>query len=135
MNLRRLITLLGIAVSMTSVAANAAVHRVSAGESIQAAINGAAPGDTIWMGAADRDGRVVSFIQSVYWEFGSGVVLEDTGTNTTAITVAALAEDWSAGDIRELLSSGMLPDGDFIGGLLTQGPPPGDGQVAAVFRY
>ena len=47
MNLRRLITLLGIAVSMTSVAANAAVHRVAAGESIQAAINGAAPGDTI----------------------------------------------------------------------------------------
>jgi gamma-glutamyltranspeptidase/glutathione hydrolase len=39
----------------------------------------AAPGDTIWMGAIDRDGRAVSFIQSVYWEFGSGVVLKDTG--------------------------------------------------------
>jgi len=39
----------------------------------------AAPGDTIWMGAIDRDGRAVSFIQSVYWEFGSGVVLGDTG--------------------------------------------------------
>ncbi|QID17550.1 gamma-glutamyltransferase family protein [Nitrogeniibacter mangrovi] len=39
----------------------------------------AAPGDTIWMGAVDREGRAVSFIQSVYWEFGSGVVLEDTG--------------------------------------------------------
>jgi len=39
----------------------------------------AAPGDTIWMGAIDRDGRAVSFIQSVYWEFGSGVVLRDTG--------------------------------------------------------
>ena len=36
-------------------------------------------GDTIWMGAVDREGRAVSFIQSVYWEFGSGVVLEDTG--------------------------------------------------------
>lgn len=39
----------------------------------------AAPGDTIWMGAIDREGRAVSFIQSVYWEFGSGVVLADTG--------------------------------------------------------
>ena len=39
----------------------------------------AAPGDTIWMGAIDRAGRAVSFIQSVYWEFGSGVVLRDTG--------------------------------------------------------
>lgn len=39
----------------------------------------AAPGDTVWMGAVDRDGRAVSFIQSVYWEFGSGVVLRDTG--------------------------------------------------------
>lgn len=39
----------------------------------------AAPGDTIWMGAIDREGRAVSFIQSTYWEFGSGVVLRDTG--------------------------------------------------------
>jgi gamma-glutamyltranspeptidase/glutathione hydrolase len=36
-------------------------------------------GDTVWMGACDRDGCMVSYIQSVYWEFGSGVVLEDTG--------------------------------------------------------
>ncbi len=38
-----------------------------------------AAGDTIWMGAIDREGRAVSFIQSVYWEFGSGVVLRDCG--------------------------------------------------------
>ena len=31
------------------------------------------------MGAIDGEGRAVSFIQSVYWEFGSGVVLEETG--------------------------------------------------------
>ena len=36
-------------------------------------------GDTIWMGAVDSAGRAVSFIQSIYWEFGSGVVLEDSG--------------------------------------------------------
>jgi gamma-glutamyltranspeptidase/glutathione hydrolase len=38
-----------------------------------------APGDTIWMGVIDREGRAVSFIQSVYWEFGSGLVLDGTG--------------------------------------------------------
>jgi gamma-glutamyltranspeptidase/glutathione hydrolase len=36
-------------------------------------------GDTIWMGSADASGLVVSYIQSLYWEFGSGVVLPRTG--------------------------------------------------------
>ncbi len=36
-------------------------------------------GDTVWLGAIDAQGIVVSFIQSIYWEFGSGVVLEETG--------------------------------------------------------
>jgi gamma-glutamyltranspeptidase/glutathione hydrolase len=36
-------------------------------------------GDTIWMGAADAGGLVVSYIQSLYWEFGSGCVLPATG--------------------------------------------------------
>jgi gamma-glutamyltranspeptidase/glutathione hydrolase len=36
-------------------------------------------GDTIWMGAADKSGLVVSYIQSIYWEFGSGCVLPATG--------------------------------------------------------
>ena len=39
----------------------------------------AMPGDTVWMGAVDGEGRAVSFIQSLYWEFGSGVVLEEAG--------------------------------------------------------
>jgi gamma-glutamyltranspeptidase/glutathione hydrolase len=38
-----------------------------------------ARGDTIWMGAADASGLVVSYIQSIYWEFGSGCVLPATG--------------------------------------------------------
>lgn len=37
------------------------------------------PGDTIWMGCADRFGTVVSFIQSIYWEFGSGLLCPETG--------------------------------------------------------
>jgi gamma-glutamyltranspeptidase len=39
----------------------------------------ASKGDTVWLGAMDKEGRAVSFIQSVYWEFGSGVVLPSTG--------------------------------------------------------
>jgi gamma-glutamyltranspeptidase/glutathione hydrolase len=39
----------------------------------------ASPGDTIWMGAVDKDGTVVSFIQSLYWEYGSGVTCPETG--------------------------------------------------------
>jgi gamma-glutamyltranspeptidase/glutathione hydrolase len=36
-------------------------------------------GDTVWMGAIDRNGIAVSFIQSLYWEFGSGFVSGRTG--------------------------------------------------------
>jgi gamma-glutamyltranspeptidase/glutathione hydrolase len=36
-------------------------------------------GDTVWFGAADKDGMVVSVIQSTYFEFGSGLVLPKTG--------------------------------------------------------
>src|SRR5690606_15675923 len=36
-------------------------------------------GDTIWMGAADASGLAVSYIQSLYWEFGAGCVLPATG--------------------------------------------------------
>lgn len=36
-------------------------------------------GDTVWLGAVDGEGRAVSFIQSLYWEFGSGTVLDESG--------------------------------------------------------
>lgn len=39
------------------------------------------PGDTIWMGVIDKNGMAVSFIQSIYHEFGSGVVLPTSGVN------------------------------------------------------
>lgn len=39
------------------------------------------PGDTIWMGVIDGNGLAVSFIQSIYHEFGSGVVLPTSGVN------------------------------------------------------
>ncbi len=40
---------------------------------------GKGPGDTVWMGVVDNSGLAVSFIQSIYHEFGSGVVIPDTG--------------------------------------------------------
>ena len=39
------------------------------------------PGDTVWMGVVDQHGIAVSFIQSIYHEFGSGLVLPTTGVN------------------------------------------------------
>ncbi|MES2634806.1 MAG: gamma-glutamyltransferase family protein [Pseudomonadota bacterium] len=42
---------------------------------------GQGPADTVWMGVVDEQGVAVSFIQSIYHEFGSGVVLPATGVN------------------------------------------------------
>lgn len=42
---------------------------------------GLGPGDTVWMGVIDGEGRAVSFIQSTYHEYGSGMVLLETGVN------------------------------------------------------
>jgi gamma-glutamyltranspeptidase/glutathione hydrolase len=36
-------------------------------------------GDTTWLGVVDAEGRAVSMIQSIYFEFGSGVVLPGSG--------------------------------------------------------
>lgn len=55
-------------------------------------------GDTCWFGVADAEGRVVSAIQSVYFEFGSGVTLPRTGiTWQNRGSSFRLAEDgWNA---------------------------------------
>ncbi len=39
----------------------------------------ATAGDTVWLGAIDAEGLATSFIQSIYFEFGSGLVLPQTG--------------------------------------------------------
>ncbi|SAL84820.1 gamma-glutamyltransferase [Caballeronia arvi] len=43
--------------------------------------NGLGPADTVWLGVIDGDGVAVSFIQSIYHEFGSGIVLPSSGVN------------------------------------------------------
>jgi hypothetical protein len=47
MNLRHFYASLAVAVLASATASSAAVHKVSPGQSIQAAIDAAAPGDTI----------------------------------------------------------------------------------------
>ena len=42
---------------------------------------GRGPADTVWMGVVDGEGCAVSFIQSLYHEYGSGVVLPHSGIN------------------------------------------------------
>ncbi len=42
---------------------------------------GRGPADTIWMGVIDGAGRAVSFIQSLYHEYGAGIVLRESGIN------------------------------------------------------
>lgn len=55
-------------------------------------------GDTCWFAAADGDGRVVSCIQSTYFEFGSGIVLPRTGITwqNRGSSFRLAADGWNA---------------------------------------
>lgn len=55
-------------------------------------------GDTTWFATADADGRVVSAIQSTYFEFGSGLVLPCSGVTwqNRGICFRLAADGWNA---------------------------------------
>ncbi len=55
-------------------------------------------GDTVWFGVIDGEGRTVSAIQSIYFEFGSGVVLPQTGINwqNRGASFRLAADGWNA---------------------------------------
>ena len=55
-------------------------------------------GDTVWFGVADKDGGMVSVIQSTYFEFGSGLVLPRTGITwqNRGASFRLAADGWNA---------------------------------------
>ncbi|MQX37280.1 gamma-glutamyltransferase family protein, partial [Roseospira navarrensis] len=71
-----------MAVHPTTYLADTMLDQMAAGIDRRHAAPWPAPapeGDTVWMGCIDGAGRAVSFIQSLYQGFGSGVVLPETG--------------------------------------------------------
>ncbi len=97
------------------------------------------PADTVWLGVVDHRGCAVSFIQSLYHEFGSGVVLPGTGicwqNRGTSLSLAGAADRIAPGrrpfhTLNPALA--VLADGR----VLAYGAMGGDGQPqtqAAVF--
>lgn len=91
----------------------------------------ARPGDTVWMGAVDANGVAVSYIQSIFWEFGSGVVVPETGVlwqnRGSSFTLQDGPNQLGAGRLPfHTLNPAMAKLGD--GSLLTYGTMGGEGQ-------
>jgi gamma-glutamyltranspeptidase/glutathione hydrolase len=83
----------------------AALHRTVSDDRAAPWPDPPSQGDTVWLAATDRTGLSVSFIQSVYWEFGSGIILPQTGvTWQNRGTSFSLAENGT-----NTLEPGRLP--------------------------
>lgn len=90
-------------------------------------------GDTVYLCAVDGDGNAASIIQSVYLDFGSGVVADDTG-----IVLQCRGAYFSLDEnhvnrleggkrtIHTLMPGMLLRDGELLGPIGTQG---GDAQA------
>lgn len=100
-------------------------------------------GDTVWFGVIDAHGRAVSAIQSTYFEFGSGLVLPQTGIiwQNRGASFRLAPDGWNALRPRRkpfhTLNPAMASLND--GRLMVYGTMGGEGQPqtqAAVFsRY
>ena len=77
-------------------------------------------GDTTFLVTADSDGMMVSFIQSNYWEFGSGVVAEGTGF---ALQNRGYTFSMEAGHAN-VYAAGKRPFHTIIPAFLMQGDTP-----------
>jgi gamma-glutamyltranspeptidase/glutathione hydrolase len=105
--------------------------------------NGRGPADTVWMGVIDGEGVAVSFIQSTYHEYGSGVVLKDSGVVWQNRGCSFSLDDKALNSLRPMkkpfhtLNPAMALFGD--GRSMVYGNMGGDGQPqsqSAVFtRY
>ena len=82
---------------------------------------GAPPGGgTVYLCAADRDGMMVSYIQSNYMGFGSGVVVPDTGVSLQNRAAGFTLESGH----RNEAAGGKRPRHTIIPGFLTRGGAP-----------
>jgi gamma-glutamyltranspeptidase/glutathione hydrolase len=79
-----------------------------------------AAGGTIYMSAADESGMMISFIQSNYMGFGSGIVVPGTGISLQNRGVGFSMDPKSA----NVVEGGKRPFHTIIPGFLTQGGRP-----------
>jgi gamma-glutamyltranspeptidase/glutathione hydrolase len=79
-----------------------------------------AAGGTIYMSAADESGMMISFIQSNYMGFGSGIVVPGTGISLQNRGVGFSMDPKSA----NVVEAGKRPFHTIIPGFLTQGGRP-----------
>lgn len=101
---------------------------------------GRGPADTVWMGVVDGSGTAVSFIQSIYHEFGSAVILPTSGIiwqnrcSSFSMDPAAINRLQPGRFPFHTLNPALVRLAD--GGVMVYGSMGGDGQpqtMAAVF--
>lgn len=91
------------------------------GQNAQVYMHGTPPsGGTVYLCTADGEGNMVSYIQSNFWDFGSGIVLEDYGVSLQSRGATfSLSEDDA-----NFLEPGKKSYHTIIPGFLTRGGEP-----------